>query len=348
LPIALAILMLTAGCRDSQERTAAEPVRVVVVMSRRQPVTESLSLVGTLVANESVNIKAEVDGIVQEVLFEEGQPVANGQLLLRLDETKLAASLAEAESSFQLSEANFERAKQLFSEKLISQQEYDQASATYALNQAALELKKRQLKDARVHAPFEGVTGARNVSPGQVITKDTVLTSLVDLDPVKAAINVPERFLGQLAVGQEIEVGVAAFPDQKFRGKLYFVAPEIDPNTRTALVKALVPNPDRQLKPGMFANLDLTLTVRENSVVIPEPALSQMLEGDRATVFVVTADQTAELKTVRLGVRLAGWVEILSGLDGGESVIVEGTQKIGPGSKVTPAPPAAAQPYTNS
>lgn len=350
LAAGLAGLQLLAGCKKQGGGPLAgggfPPMQVIAVEAVRQPVTESLSLVGSMAANEMVEIKSETDGIIQEIPFHEGQRVEKGQLLLRLDETKLAAALNEAESNFKLSQANFDRAKQLAQDKLISQSEYDQAAATFALNQATVELRRRELKDARVYAPFNGTIGARNVSPGQVISRSTVLTWLVDLEKVKVEINVPERFIGQLRVGQDLELKVAAFPGQTFTGKVYFVAPLVEASTRTALVKAEIPNADHTLKPGMFANLDLTLRVRENAVVIPEAALSQVLDDNRASVFVVGTNDTVFIKPVRIGVRLPGRLEVIEGLDGGEKVVVEGVQKIGPGSKVKLAPPEAAKPYS--
>lgn len=344
--VALALGLAQAGCTKTTSGGAVQmpPVQVVVVDVKRQRVSETLSLVGTVAANEIVEIKAETDGIVQEILFEEGKPVEKGQLLLRLEESKLASALAEAEANFKLSKANFERSQQLFKDKLVSQQEFDQAASYFALNQATLELKQRQLKDTRIYAHFKGVTGARSVSPGQVISKNTTLTWLVDHDPVKVEFNVPERFLSQLHIGQTIEVGVATYENKKFQGTVFFVSPYVDEGTRTSLVKAQTPNPQNELKPGMFASLDLTLTVRENSVVIPEVALSQALDGDRANVLIVDASQTVQLKQVKLGFRLPGEVEVLSGLEGGEKIIVEGVQKVGPGSKVKFAPAEAAKP----
>lgn len=318
-------------------------MQVVAVEAKAQPVTEALSLVGTIAANETVEIKAETEGIVLEILFEEGKAVEKGQLLIRLDDTKLAASVAEAESNFRLSTANFERAKQLFRDTLISKQEYDQAAATFELNHATLELKKRQFKDTQVHAPFAGLTGARNVSPGQVITKDTVLTTLVDLDPVKVEVSVPERYLKQLKVGQALEFSVAAFPGQRFKGEVYFISPQINENLRTALVKAQIPNEDHKLLGGMFASLDLTLQVRDSAIVIPEPAI--ISNGDKFSVFVVDAEGKAQLRPIQVGIRLAGRAEVMKGLNVGELVVVEGVQKIGPGMPVKLAPAEKAAPY---
>lgn len=340
--------LLTAGCSKKAARGGGPSgfsVQVVVVEAKRQAVSETLSLVGTIAANEMVEIKSETDGTVEEVLFQEGQAVKKGDLLLRLDETKFSTAAAEAEANFQLSHANHERAQQLFHDKLISRQEFDQIAAQFQANRASLELKKRQWRDARIYAPFNGVVSARAISPGQVISKNTTLTWLVDLDTVKVEVNVPERFLSQLKTGQNIDVGVAAYPGRRFTGRVFFIAPFLEPATRTALVKALIANSTRELRPGMFGNLDLTLSVRENAVVIPEAAISQLLEAGRARIYTVSQSNTVQIQVVQLGVRLAGQVEILDGLAGGEKVIVEGVQKVGPGATVRFAPPSAATPY---
>jgi membrane fusion protein (multidrug efflux system) len=154
----------------------------------------------------------------------------------------------------------------------------------------------------------------------------------VDLETVKVEVSVPERFLGQLRVGQELELSVAAFPGRKFRGRLYFVAPDVDPLLRTALVKAQIPNPEHQLKPGMFANLDLTLQIRERDVIIPEGAL--VFDQQKVTVWVIGQDDIVQPRQVKLGVRRPGSAEIVEGLQAGENVVVEGIQKVMPGAKV--------------
>ena len=320
-------------------------MQVVAVEARREPVVEGLSLVGSVTANEQLEVKSEVDGNVEKIHFTEGQPVEAGQLLVQLEEEKLALGVAEAEANFKLSQATYERSQRLLKDHLISQQEYDQVAATFAFNRATLDLRRRQLKDTRIVATFRGVVGARSVSPGQVISKNTTLTWIVNYDPVKVEFNVPERFLGQLETGQDIEIGVASYPGRRFKGKVYFIAPYVDTATRTALVKAQIPNPDLRLKPGMFANLDLTLELRPGATVIPEAALSRVLDGNKAMIFVVDSNQTAQLRPVDLGVRMAGRVEVLKGIAPGEQVIVEGLQKIGPGMKVALAPPAASLPY---
>jgi membrane fusion protein (multidrug efflux system) len=321
-------------------------IQVVAVEAKRQPVSESLSLIGSIVANEIVEIKAETEGIVEQINFDEGQKVEKGTLILKLDETKFAASLAQAEANYKLTQSNFERAKQLFRDKLISQQDYDQTSSSFLAGEAAVELMRRQLRDARVSAPCSGITGARMISPGQVVSRNTTLTWLVDLATVKVEVKVPEKFLRQVQPGRPLEFKVAAYPDEVFRGEVYFFSPQLDESTRRALVKARIANPEVKLKAGMFAELNLTLRLKDDALVIPEPAL--ILNGDEFSVFAIDPKTNAVVRPIKVGLRMPGKAEVLTGLAAGERVVVEGHQKLRPGAAVRLAPPEAAAPYLNA
>jgi membrane fusion protein, multidrug efflux system len=338
------VVGLAAGCGrkpadpGSGARGGFPVPQVVTVQAHHEPVAEKLSLVANLLANEAVEVKSEIDGTVQAIHFQEGQRVEKEQLLVELDARKLAASVEEAEANFKLSQANYERARQLVRDKLISQQEFEQLASTFQANQAALELKRQQLKDTKIVAAFAGIVGSRTIAPGQVISRNTNLTWVVDIDPVKLEMNVPERFIGALKVGQGIEISLAAYPGRKFKGEVYFIAQSVDPVTRTVLVKSKMPNPTLELKPGMFANLDLTLQTRERAVVIPEIAITRIIEGNRAMIYVVDSSNNAQLRPVELGVRMSGKVEVLKGLQADETVITEGVQKVIPGKPVAIAP----------
>ena len=320
-------------------------VQVVTAEVRAQPVREIVPLVGSVAANEMVELKAETEGVVKEIAFSEGGRVDKGALLVALDDTKAAAELAETEANLKLGETTFLRSEQLLRDKLISQQEYETASATFLRSKATVELMRRRLRDSRVHAPFSGITGARQISPGQVISKNTALTTLVDLDTVKVEVAIPERYLGQLQLGQSLDFRVDAYPTNAFRGQVYFISPQLEDRTRTALVKARLANPDGRLRGGMFAKLDLTLTLRESALVVPETAIVN--SADTTLVFTVSPTNTAVMRPVTTGLRLAGKVEVLTGLKAGDTVIVEGLQKLGPGSPVKSSGAAAAKPYQN-
>jgi len=345
----LAGLALT-GCKKSGPAGGAGGgagagfgIQVIAVPAVRQPVMESVSLVGSVVPNEMFEVKAETDGIVRDIRFQEGERVAKGDLLVALDDTKATAQLHEAEARLKLARTSLARVEQLYKEQLIAQADHDTAMSDAAEKEAVVEVKRRELRDSRVTAPFSGFTGARMVSPGQVITKSARLTWLVDLDTVKVEVEVPERYLSQLRVGQPVEFRVAAFPKDSFKGEIYFISPQLDTALRTALVKARIPNTDGKLRGGMFANLDLGIQLRDNALVIPEPAIIN--NGDATFVFAVTETNTAVMKPVQTGLRLAGKVEILSGLAPAEKVVVEGVQKLRPGAPVTLAEGAALLPY---
>ncbi len=326
-----------AGCGKKQD--APPPgagggmvVQVVAVPATQRPVSESISLVGSIAPNEMVDVKSEVDGLVTTINFAEGGRVEKDQLLVALDQTRFVAQLSEAEANLKLARTSFDRTKQLYTDKLISQQEYDQSSAVFAANEAGVDLRRRELKNAKILAPFGGIAAARLVSPGQVISRSTPLTTVVDIDTVKVEVNVPERYLGQLKNGQKIAFKVAAFPKDEFTGEVFFISPQLEAATRTALVKARIENLGGKLRGGMFANLDLSLQLRELALLVPETAIIN--NADVTMVFAIAANGTAVMKPVKIGLRIAGRAEILSGLSPGEMVVVEGTQKLRPGATV--------------
>ncbi|MEZ5278161.1 MAG: efflux RND transporter periplasmic adaptor subunit [Opitutaceae bacterium] len=314
----------------------AMAVPVVVSQVRLEAISERIFVVGSLAANERVEIKSEIDGRLETVGFIEGESVKAGQVLFKLDQVKLEAAVNLAEANFKLAKTVLERNESLLESRSISQQELDRAIATFSSTQASLELAKEDLIDATIVAPFDGVMSDRKVSPGQVVNSGTPLAAIIDTDPLKAEFNVPERFISQLTLGQNIEIKVTAYPNETFVGRVYFISPEVTSSSRTVLMKAEVDNRDGRLKAGMFGNLDLILDVKEGALVIPETAISY--RGDLASVYVINEANEAELRSVRPGIRLAGRVEIVEGLQAGERVVTEGIQKIGPGSPVSISP----------
>lgn len=336
-----AAALSAGGCSSESTAQPAEKakgpggpptVNVVAFKSKPTDLTDKISIVGTLESNERVNIQSEVSGTIERINFEEGQLIKAGDLLFEIDKEKLRASYDQARANLKLAETTASRYKNLVQSKAVSQQEYDQTVATLESNRATVALAREQLDDATIVAPFDGITGERLVSEGQFVTQGTALGSLYNQDPMKVNFHVPERYLGEIRQGQTIAMRVAAFKDKTYEGKVYFISPNIDETTRTALVKARVPNPERTLRSGMFANLELILDVKKDAIVIPETAL--IIKGDSVSVYTVGEDDTVALRTVTVGTRRKGMVEIVSGLDAEEVVVTEGYQKIGPGSKV--------------
>ena len=341
LAVIAAAVLTSSGC--SSESTAEQPskanepggpptVNVVAFKSQRTALTDKISIVGSMESNEQVNIQSEISGTIESIRFEEGQPIKAGELLFEIAKEKLKASYDQALANLKLAETTATRYKNLVQNKAVSQQEYDQTVATLESNRATLALAKEQLADATIVAPFEGVMGERLVSEGQFVTQGTPLGSLYNQNPMKVTFHVPERYVGEIRTGQTISTKVAAFKDKSYEGKVYFISPNIDETTRTALVKARIPNPQGELRAGMFANLELILDIKENAILIPETAL--IIKGDSVSVYTVGEDDTVALKQVTVGTRREGMVEIVTGLEADEVVVTEGYQKIGPGSKV--------------
>jgi len=338
-----ASVFAAAGCGKGQEGgppRGAMAVQVVVQNAQRRTVTESLSLVGSLAANEAVDIRSEIGGQVEAVPYREGARVDKGAVLFRIEEGKLSARLAEAQPELRQSTANYERAKGLRASGTISPQEFEQAEFKFEADRARVRLLQKELEEATIRAPFEGRLGARLVSPGQVIEKGTMLGTIVDADPIKVEVKVPERYADRLRTGMPIGLTVASLPEEVFKGKVFFVSPQIDPATRTVFLKAEAPNSNEHLRPGMFANLSLALGKPRETVMIPEEAI--MRSGDVDSVFVAGEGDKAELRTVRLGTRFEGEVEILDGVAAGDRVVVRGVQKIGPGAPLSFAAETAA------
>ncbi len=196
-----------------------------------------------------------------------------------------------------------------------------------------LVLATEQLNDATIRSPLTGFISERLVSEGQVVDRDRTLVTVIDNDPMKIDFAVPERYLADLATGQQVTVTVTALAGELFRGEVYFIDPQVDPSTRTIKLKASIPNPAGRLRAGMFANVKLVLGVDDDAVVIPEEAVVPAI--DKLTVYLVE-DGKAVRREVRIGARLAGRVQIADGIAAGDLVITSGHQKLSGGIPVRP------------
>ncbi|MCC7410031.1 MAG: efflux RND transporter periplasmic adaptor subunit [Gammaproteobacteria bacterium] len=335
----LAAALALAGCGSPPAPAGGGgdmPVQAVVALVRTQALEEKLSLIGNLLPKEAVEIRSELEARITGIDFEEGQRVAAGATLLQLDASKLDAEVAEARARYQLANQDFERGRMLLERGTISVQQFDQLRTTLDANRASLRLAEERRADASIVAAFDGQMGERIVSLGQYVSKGELLTTLVQTDPLEVEFNVPERYVGQVALGQHIEIATAAYPDERFPGRVYFIAPRLDERSRTLRMKAYVDNADGRLKPGMFANLELVFRARELALVVPEAAISQ--HSDNTMVTVMNAEGRAELRPVEIGLRLAGLAEITRGLNAGERIVVEGYQKMAPGTRILVAP----------
>jgi membrane fusion protein (multidrug efflux system) len=277
-------------------------------------------------------IRPERDGRIAAIPFSEGQTVRAGEKLVALDTAEIEAQLAAAKSELTLNASRLKRAQELHEKKFISAQALDDARE--AVNQSAArhaEVKARLDKSA-VIAPFEGVAGLRQVSPGAYVKAGQDIARLEGIGTLKLDFRVPEVYLGRIRARQEVLVRVDAFPSEQFQGEIYAIEPAVDEQTRTVLLRARVPNPGARLKPGMFSRVALVLETRENALIVPEQAL--VPQGASRFVYRY-ADGKAALTRVELGLRRPGEVEVRSGLAAGDAIILDGQLRLKDGAPVT-------------
>ena len=307
----------------------AMPVEAAV--ARTDTVVDAILATGQIEALQSIELRPDIEGRISQILVREGSPVAQGAALFKVDDAELAAQVDRAEADRDLSRQSLDRTRDLLGQKASSQSELERAEATARSNEAQLALLKVRLDRTTVRAPFTGVAGQRFVSLGDYVTTDTRLLALQTVSPQRATFQVPERYSDQLKPGQQVTFRVAALPGKEFTGRVDFVDPVVQLPGRTILVKAVVPNPKRELQAGMFIEARLATATRPSAVVVPEDAVLP-LQGANF-VWIVNGGKAAR-RQVELGVRTPGFVEIKSGVDAGDQVVVGGQERLGEGAPV--------------
>jgi membrane fusion protein (multidrug efflux system) len=309
----------------------ATPVEAATV--KQDTLVRNIVAVGSLLANEEVILRPEFEGKVVKIHFREGEKVSKGDLLISLDDSIYKAELKQADARLKLSEANIKRISSLRKKGLSNQQEEDTAVSELGVNKASQVLARTRLQKMVIHAPFDGTLGLRNVSEGDYLTRGQDIVTLIDNNPIKLEFRVPEIYLSEVGIGQMVDVSVDAFRGETFSGEVYAIAPEVDVAGRSFTVRAKIPNEDNRLIPGMFAQVELVLERKPNTLLIPEAAL--MPAGDKQYVYRIE-DGKAVRNEVSIGMRKKDLVEIVSGLAAGDQVITAGQMKIMDGSKVQP------------
>ncbi|MDN5514870.1 MAG: efflux RND transporter periplasmic adaptor subunit [Pseudomonas sp.] len=343
--------------------SAPQPaISVSAAHAEEQPWQGRLPAIGTLKAFQGVDLAAEVDGIVREVMFESGQKVTLGQPLIQLDSEVERASLATAEAERSLAQIEYERGRSLVSRSNISKSEFDRLASTLQKATASVAQLKAQLDKKRINAPFAGTIGIRQVDTGDYLSPGATIATLQDLSRLHVDFFLPEQRAPQLQVGQPVRLSVAAYPDEQFEGRIAAINPKVENETRNLQVRATLSNPDEKLLPGMFANLEVLLPGEQAQIVVPETAITYTLYGN--SVYVVKEKQdedgktlkdadgnaqlTVERRFVETGERRAGQVVIGKGLKVGEQVVTSGQLKLDNGAHVVIVDDPALQLETDS
>lgn len=311
-------LLILGGCKDkrSEVRKAAasavvQPVEVMPIV--RRDLSETLSLVGSVAPNESARMRAEVAGLVRAILFDEGQKVTKGQTLLTIDDTELVAQTTQAEEAFKLADINLQRSVTLLGAQNTTQAAHDRTISEFNTAKAQLTMLRNRLEKTQIKAPFDGLVGARTISPGDYVTSQTAITTIDDLSRLKLDFQVPERFLRRVQVGTTFLVRSRSMDSEKaVSGVVYFLSSVINPDTRSSEVKGYLTNPPNDLKPGMFANVELLLAVHKAVLTVPEGSIFNSSKGPQIVAVRTgsAAEPTADFVPVVLGLRSKGFVEI--------------------------------------
>jgi membrane fusion protein, multidrug efflux system len=318
---------------------AMPPMPVDVDVARRGTVVDAVQATGRIEALQAVELRSDEQGRIVELLFREGQAVAAGTPLLKIDDALLRAQAERARADRDLARQQLDRVRRLRAENAAAPADLERVEAAARSADAALGVLELQIERSTVRAPFAGRVGQRFVSAGDYVTSATPLLTLQTTDPQHAVIEVPERYAADLHRGQAVEFTVAAHPGRAFRGQVEFIDPVVQPESRTIVVKARAPNPEQLLKAGMFIEARLATATRADAIVVPEDAVQP---SRTANVVWAVVDGTASRRVVELGTRSAGVVEILSGVSEGEQVVVGGLERMAEGMPVAPQPRGAA------
>jgi membrane fusion protein (multidrug efflux system) len=302
-------------------------VDVVEVKSAR--VESKLTVSGSVLANEEALLKPETNGKIIALEVKEGTEVQKGQLLAKLNDGPLRAQLKKAEVQQALAADKVKRLKQLLEVKGVSQEEYDIAESAANAANADIELIKAQLMETEIRAPFGGVIGLKNISEGNYISTNDIIASIQQLDPVKIDFSVPEKYAGQIKAGDTVRITIEG-TRKTYDGKVYAVDPKIDAATRALKVRALCDNKNREIYPGAYAQVTLILRAA-NSTIIPTMAVIPDLRGQK--VFVVHGGKAEPVK-IETGSRTDSTVEVIKGLNPGDSIITTGLMSVKAGSPV--------------
>lgn len=326
------------ACDEAAEPTAgragaAGPVLVETEVAQLVPLVKEAESVGTLVGNESVTLTAKLTEQVSEVHFEGGELVPEGAVLVELIDAEQLALLRQAEANLRESQLQLDRFLTL-GQDIATAAEIDVARARVDANSALLEALRSRINDRTIRAPFTGVIGLRQISVGALLTPGGVIAELDDIDPMKLDFNLPEHYLSQIHIGDPVSAESTAWSDEVFAGEVTQIGSRVDPVTRAFSVRALIPNSDARLRPGMLMAVNVAMG-ETSGIVVPETALIQV--GAQSAVYVVDKDATARRVSVQIGRRLPGAVEIRRGLSPGDRVVTTGQLTLRPGVVVREA-----------
>ena len=339
-------VLLVGACGKNETKVAEEKtINIQVNTVETKSLRPFIETIGSLKAFEQVVVSSEIEGILRTTNVEEGAFVLKGALLATVEDRDYASelrrvdfALKQAEATLVNTKAEFARKETLYKEELVTKQQFDDvftrmavADAEVERSKAALAIARERYAKTRILAPMAGYISEKKISQGEYVRNGTPLYTLVQIDPLKLLFTVSEKDIGRLKVNQDVQFKVDAYPDKEFKGRVTILYPTIDERTRSLMVEAQAANPERLLKPGLFARVMLYTTEARDTVVIPVTSL--LYEGKSMKVFIVEGDRAKE-RIVKVGNKYDDTMEVVEGLKGGETLVVVGQQNLAEGVKV--------------
>ena len=295
-------------------------LEVRAIIAKGQDFANIITVSGSIEANEQVQIRSEVSGIVKTLSFQEGSNVRKGELLLQIDDSELQARLNQATTQEQLSKDNERRAALLLEKEAISQQEYDVAQADYKTAQAQIQLIQAQIAKTRIKAPFDGRIGLRAISVGEYLTPSTIVANLMSINPIKVLFSISEKYSREVKPGQSITFSLAGSV-QTYHAAVYALEPAIDINTRTIQIRARAKNDQGEIVPGSFAKVELPVQKREDVILVPTEAIIPIQNGKQVFVY---RNGKAHITKIETDDRTGSDVIVTAGLQTGDTVLTTG------------------------
>jgi RND family efflux transporter MFP subunit len=340
---------LVSGCGQKDAKVADErTINVQTKTIETKSLRPFIETIGSLKAFEQVVVSSEIEGILKTANVEEGTFVSKGSLLATIEDRDYASELRRVEAALRQAEATranakaeYSRKETLYKEELVTRQQFDDVVTRLALAEAevdrakeALAIARERYSKTRILAPMAGFISEKKISQGEFVRNGTPLYVLVQIDPLKLLFTVSEKDIGKLKVSQDVQFLVDSYPGREFKGRVSIIYPTMDERTRTLQVEARAANPERLLKPGLFAKVILYTAESRDTVVVPVTSI--LYEGKSMKVYVVDGDR-ARLRNVKLGSKYDDLMEVVEGVKGGEVLVVAGQQNLAEGAKVNVA-----------
>jgi membrane fusion protein (multidrug efflux system) len=315
---------------NNSQQASDDLLTVQAIVLDRQELLNNVRITGSIQADETVDLNAEVSAIVEGIFFKEGQKINKGDLLVTLKDDELQAELEKLQFTKKLNEDNEYRQRQLLEKEAISQEEYDNALNELNTSEAEIRVVRARIDKHRITAPFDGVIGLREISVGSYMNPGNLIARFYKIDPVKIDFSIPGRYLSKIDEGDRLLFTVDAYADT-FEGEIYAIEPRVDPDTRNIKIRAICPNPDNRLIPGQFAKINLILEKINDALMVPTEAVIPELDGKKVFVY---KNGLVSSRKIETGIRTEKNIEVVKGLAPSDTVITSGILQIRTGMPV--------------